>query len=113
MKERVRAGLRCLRPERLARLVESPLSNGERRHLDGCAVCIRAAERVQVARAALRDMAEREPPEPSPASLVRAEASIRWTRVTPRSPGALRIRRRSRRSWRRAPSRRPRRPRRR
>jgi hypothetical protein len=73
----------CLRPDRLAQAERRPLSDGERRHVDSCAACARAFGRVRVVQSALRAIAELEPPEPSPAALVRAEASIRWTRVTP------------------------------
>jgi ferric-dicitrate binding protein FerR (iron transport regulator) len=72
-----------LRPERLAQAARRPLGDGERRHVDGCAACARAFDRVRASQATLRAVAASEPPEPSPVALVRAEASIRWTRVTP------------------------------
>jgi hypothetical protein len=72
-----------LRPTRLADAAARPLDDREQRHVEGCADCRRALDRVQVAQATLRAVADGDTPELSPAALVRAEASIRWTRVSP------------------------------
>lgn len=73
-----------LSPARLARMARRPLGAREQRHLDGCPVCAAALLRVQAAQAGLADAAALEPPELSPAAEARAEASIRWTRATPK-----------------------------
>lgn len=75
-----------LRPERMARAAERPLSSREQAHVDGCAACATAMARVQAAQAAFTDAALLGPPELSPAAEARAEASIRWTRITPVVP---------------------------
>ena len=72
-----------LRADRLAEVPRRPLLPREQRHLDGCGRCATAFARVQAARAALGDAGLMSPAELSPAAEARAEASIRWTRVTP------------------------------
>lgn len=72
-----------LRPTRLADLARRPLRPREQAHVDGCAPCATALARVTAARETLALAATIEPPEPTPAEEVRAEASIRWTRLPP------------------------------
>ncbi|MGZ3427904.1 MAG: hypothetical protein ACXVCV_14715, partial [Polyangia bacterium] len=67
-----------VKPHRLATLA---LSKREQRHVDGCAHCTTALERVRTARIGLADAARMMPAELSPAAEARAEASIRWTRM--------------------------------
>ena len=62
------------------------LTAREQRHVDGCADCATAQTRVQAARLGLDFAARSEPAELSAAAEARAEASIRWTRITPAVP---------------------------
>jgi hypothetical protein len=75
--------MRHLRPTRMAELMRRPLDAREQQHVDGCADCAAALSRVQAARATLDVAATMVPPEPTPAAEARAEASIRWTRLSP------------------------------
>lgn len=68
---------RHVAPHRLAGTLEVR----ELRHVDGCARCATARERVQAARLGLDAAACIEPAELSSAAEARAEASIRWTRI--------------------------------
>ncbi|HEX8951207.1 MAG TPA: hypothetical protein VF945_05150, partial [Polyangia bacterium] len=73
---------RHVAPHRLA----GALSAREQRHVGGCARCATALERVQTARLGLEAAGRVEAAELSPVADVRAEASIRWTRIPPTVP---------------------------
>jgi len=78
----------CFHPQKLAEYQAGRLDGAARAaveaHLDGCARCRTAHQRASGALEALREIADGALPTPSPASPARIEATLRWTRKTPR-----------------------------